>query len=59
MSQTAAYANDTLIQPQQYWGQQHPWVKIAAYKLGKQGDAACSLSHIASWQEKLLDVGLD
>lgn len=39
---------------QYYWAMKYPYIKYAA-KIGKYGDAACSLSHVSLWQEKLLD----
>jgi hypothetical protein len=43
------------VQIQQQWGAKYPWIKIASDR-GKPGDAACSLSHILLWKEKLLGV---
>eukprot|EP00980_Cylindrotheca_fusiformis_P017000 scaffold5177_cov103-Cylindrotheca_fusiformis.AAC.2 len=42
------------VKLQQYWGTKFPWIKIAG-EMGKPGDAACSLSHLLLWKEKLLD----
>jgi GR25 family glycosyltransferase involved in LPS biosynthesis len=43
------------VQIQQQWGAKYPWIKIASDR-GNPGDAACSLSHILLWKEKLLGV---
>ncbi|KAL3938712.1 MAG: hypothetical protein SGARI_001634, partial [Bacillariaceae sp.] len=39
---------------QQEWEPRYPFLKIAT-QTGKYGDAACALSHLLLWKEKLLD----
>ena len=47
-------SNATIWQ-QHYWELRYPWIQMAS-RIGKVGDAACSLSHVSLWKEKLLDA---
>jgi GR25 family glycosyltransferase involved in LPS biosynthesis len=46
------------IQLQRQWANNYPFLKISAGHR-KFGDAACSLSHLLMWQEKLIDAQKD
>lgn len=50
--------SNATIQQQHYWELHYPWIQVVS-RIGKVGDAACSLSHASLWKEKLLDTGQD